>query len=1081
MAFKIRRGTNAERLTITPAQGELIFTTDTKKLYVGDGSTVGGVAVIEGLASTNYVDTAIDNLINGSIPALDTLKELADALGNDPSFVTNLTTALGDKADLTYVQNIEANKADISSLSTVATSGNYNDLTNKPTIPSVTGLASETYVNNKVADLVNGATSTLDTLKELAEALGNDQNFATTVTNSLANKANTADLADVATSGDYADLLNVPFTPNLENVGTNILPSTDVTYDLGSPTNRWRDLYLSNNTLYLGNDAISVDGVYGLALKQPGGGEGYGAGSVAWTDQSTLVFSGVEVAHPLYGYLEKLTKGDKIKELAPGDADFTITVTGSLQFGPNVDGFVDVTVPVDQPKSQNNVGGNYYVYVVEFIKPVNNFNNLENSPLVENSSGWYDIDPNANKSIGLQNIVGDGTIYVRPSWDRTPTVDFQFKENGTLQLPAGGDIVDSAGVSVLGAGANTGNISFDGNTIYNNDSGNIYISPDNPGNNNAYIDIPFNGANNALSIVNSGSRGTIVIGAQGGEGGGWEFRPDTSSITFPDSSKQYTAPGDRVMAPLPFGLRFDTANNIIVEYNKTIAEIDPNTMTSQTLAGNTDDGFLRLGAGGLIPLPFNLTFRGTAYDIVGVGSNSYVTFGGLTSNYNFGDDPTMGGAGFPAIIISEADNSFQRVYTHTTGAAGSRQFSIRYEGTNNTTGTPGNSNIIWQMTFYEATPQFIDLLILSDARGFGGISGMTSGSEWTLYEGGNPRPRVPFNAYLYAGLEFPNSTLNFNGQTRVLEVDIAGGGGSTGNITFNNNTIGSTGNVVDISVSDYAQLNSNASYVWVDSAGAHVEVDGGEGSGRQFDFTADTRSIRPQLKMPQGAKLNFGGDATTLGGPANDGYTDKIRLWDFEGGNPSGYNYAIGAEGGGIWFSTDVNNGTGGFRFYSQNVEAFKIGDDGILYVHNTIKPVTSNSVDLGADTNKFRNVYAAGVTQSNQSATTCPVNVDTVVYTATAQYQHAIKIFAMVEGNVDGEGSNWHTQACDIIAVRSYNNNTVFVTTYGVTYTSTAAFATFDGQWNATTNRIEITCRPVSTNNNVVVSIHATEITSQD
>ena len=42
MAFKIRRGTNAERLTITPAQGELIYTTDTKKIYIGDGTTVGG-------------------------------------------------------------------------------------------------------------------------------------------------------------------------------------------------------------------------------------------------------------------------------------------------------------------------------------------------------------------------------------------------------------------------------------------------------------------------------------------------------------------------------------------------------------------------------------------------------------------------------------------------------------------------------------------------------------------------------------------------------------------------------------------------------------------------------------------------------------------------------------------------------------------------------------------------------------------------------------------------------------------------------------------------------------------------------
>lgn len=45
MSLKIRRGTDTERLTITPAEGELIYTTDTKELYVGDGSTVGGNVV----------------------------------------------------------------------------------------------------------------------------------------------------------------------------------------------------------------------------------------------------------------------------------------------------------------------------------------------------------------------------------------------------------------------------------------------------------------------------------------------------------------------------------------------------------------------------------------------------------------------------------------------------------------------------------------------------------------------------------------------------------------------------------------------------------------------------------------------------------------------------------------------------------------------------------------------------------------------------------------------------------------------------------------------------------------------------
>lgn len=45
MSLKLRRGTNAQRTGITPAEGELIYTTDTKKLFVGDGSTIGGIAV----------------------------------------------------------------------------------------------------------------------------------------------------------------------------------------------------------------------------------------------------------------------------------------------------------------------------------------------------------------------------------------------------------------------------------------------------------------------------------------------------------------------------------------------------------------------------------------------------------------------------------------------------------------------------------------------------------------------------------------------------------------------------------------------------------------------------------------------------------------------------------------------------------------------------------------------------------------------------------------------------------------------------------------------------------------------------
>lgn len=43
MALRIRRGTDAERQTIIFAEGELVYTTDTKLLYIGDGTTTGGV------------------------------------------------------------------------------------------------------------------------------------------------------------------------------------------------------------------------------------------------------------------------------------------------------------------------------------------------------------------------------------------------------------------------------------------------------------------------------------------------------------------------------------------------------------------------------------------------------------------------------------------------------------------------------------------------------------------------------------------------------------------------------------------------------------------------------------------------------------------------------------------------------------------------------------------------------------------------------------------------------------------------------------------------------------------------------
>ena len=72
-------------------------------------------------------------------------------------------------------------------------------LTGTPTAPTAAGgtnttqIATTAFVRGEITSLVDAAPAALDTLNELAAALGDDANFATTVTNSLATKASNQD------------------------------------------------------------------------------------------------------------------------------------------------------------------------------------------------------------------------------------------------------------------------------------------------------------------------------------------------------------------------------------------------------------------------------------------------------------------------------------------------------------------------------------------------------------------------------------------------------------------------------------------------------------------------------------------------------------------------------------------------------------------------------------------------------------------------------------------------------------------------------------------------------------------------
>ena len=102
---------------------------------------------LEGLATETYVDTSVAGIVNSAPETLDTLNELAAALGNDPNFATTIANQIGNKVDKVEGKGLSTNdltdelKTNYDSAynhsQSAHFSGNYNDLTNKPTIPTI--------------------------------------------------------------------------------------------------------------------------------------------------------------------------------------------------------------------------------------------------------------------------------------------------------------------------------------------------------------------------------------------------------------------------------------------------------------------------------------------------------------------------------------------------------------------------------------------------------------------------------------------------------------------------------------------------------------------------------------------------------------------------------------------------------------------------------------------------------------------------------------------------------------------------------------------------------------------------------
>lgn len=152
---------------------------------------------IDGLANVTYVDSEIDNL-QGQI----------DEISSGGADLTN------------YYTKEQANNTFIGTGATI----DYNSLSNKPTIPSISGLASESWVTAK--GYITGATwaglpdkPSIPSIAGLAsESWVTGKNYLTGVT--WSDVSGKPSFSTVATSGSYNDLTNKPTIPSISGLAT---------------------------------------------------------------------------------------------------------------------------------------------------------------------------------------------------------------------------------------------------------------------------------------------------------------------------------------------------------------------------------------------------------------------------------------------------------------------------------------------------------------------------------------------------------------------------------------------------------------------------------------------------------------------------------------------------------------------------------------------------------------------------------------------------------------------------------------------------------------------------------------------
>jgi len=149
-----RRGTAAQWTAANPilAAGEIGFETDTSRFKMGNGSS-------NWASLTYFSNTAeLSALLDGAPDALNTLNELAAALGDDPAFFTNI------------LADVETAEDNANTFTTGAVNTHAQITTNIHGIANTALLATTTTVSDAVATAATDATTKANAAQTAAEA-----------------------------------------------------------------------------------------------------------------------------------------------------------------------------------------------------------------------------------------------------------------------------------------------------------------------------------------------------------------------------------------------------------------------------------------------------------------------------------------------------------------------------------------------------------------------------------------------------------------------------------------------------------------------------------------------------------------------------------------------------------------------------------------------------------------------------------------------------------------------------------------------------------------------------------------------